>query len=555
MSSATPYNPGRVKRMLNGLAGRIVSGTPSARNDSQSAVNSRVRRLGMSPRQQTLNWLYSWYKCSHYSTRKCDWTGKENLDPIEHEAIAAAGSIPPGFYDAGEMFPLKFRKPTAAYHLPRVIVDRFTGLLFSERRHPRVIVLGDKDTTDYVNAIVDDSRLWALMILARQYGGSMGTTVIGFQFENGKPVIEVHDPRWVRPIFANRLTHKLKAIEKRYMYPQEEEDPSTGTFVETWYWYRRVIDENKDVLFAPTPVGDGEEPKWVVENVVAHNLGFCPVVWVQNLPVQDDIDGDPDCEGIFETIESIDALLAQADKGLLKNCDPTAVVSSPDEFAELKKGSDNAIKLSAGDAHYMEISGTGPKAAYDAAAVRRAHALEVAQCVLEHPDVANKTATEIERTYESMISKADVLREQYGQKGIIPLLEMMLKAARKLGAGTVNTETGEVEKQVLDLTPREVLAGEAVKLIEQEIGEGERIMLKWPRYFEATLMDVDMAGRAAGGAKATGLIDAEHAVNFVAEFFHVEDPRTMLKQIIKERDEVRGQMQAAMADRIKLPKT
>jgi hypothetical protein len=504
----------------------------------------------MTPRQQTLNRLWAWYRCAAYDARRLDWTGKEILDPVAHESIASAGFLPPGYYDAGASLPLKFRKPSAPYAMVRVIVNRFTELLFSERHHPQVHVDEDPDTDDALSAMVEASRLWPAMIQARQYGGAMGTVCMGFQFLNGVPLVEVHDPRWVIPTFSNRYTLTLKSIEKRFMYPEEVMNPA-GIIEQQWFWYRRIISDESDVLFKPAPVAEGDEPIWEVAAEIAHGLGFCPVVWVQNLPVQDDVDGDPDCHGIYEIVESIDALIAQANLGTLANCDPTVVIATDGEMGEVRKGSDNAIKLpSGGNANYMEMAGSGPKAAMEMVDALRKLALEVSQCVLEHPEMSVRTATEIERLYSTMLAKADTLREQYGEKCIKPLVAMMLRAARQLGEGVVDAATGGIVRQVLSLPPKLVAKDGVTQAVQRSLGKGSILRLQWPRYFDLTLTDIELASRAAAGAKGSGLIDSTHAIQFVAEYFRVEDLRGMTERIKEEQAEAQaklgGQMFGAM---------
>jgi len=524
MSSGTKYEP---------QAGRKVSSAMA------SKVMAKIERLGLSPRQQELNHLYSYYRCVQYDARRCDWDGKERVDPIEHEAIATAGYIPGGFYDAGQSLPLKFRRPTAPYHLPKVIVDRFTGLLFSEKRHPTIRAQDDEKTEDFVNALAEEARLWPMMIRARTLGGAMGTVCVGFQFVDGKPVVEIHDPRWMIPDFEDRWSLKLRSVEKRYQYPQEEKDPETKRWVTVWYWYRRVIDDVRDVVYEPVQVDDGEEPVWVEKISVTHGLGFCPVVWTQNLPVEEDIDGDPDCHGVFDTCEAIDALLAQSNRGTVANCDPTLVIVSEAPLAEVRKGSDNAIKLPTNSsAEYLELQGAAAKAALEMVDKLRAYALEVAQCILEHPEVANRTATEVSRAFESMYSKADVLREQYGQNCVLKLLNMMIAAARSKNKPKV--EQGTVVRDVVVLPPRR----DGEDLVPRELGEGGTLQLLWPPYAEPTHTDALGATQAAVAAVAGRILDREHGANYVASFFNVEDVPAMLASIEKERTAEVDQMAA-----------
>ena len=362
------------------MSSGTVYDSDAARNIIQASGSSaadRIANLGMTPRQQELNHYFAYFRCSQYESRKIDWDGTQRSDPVDLEAIATAGVLPPGFYDAGQSFPLKFRRPTAPYNLVKVIVDRFSGLLFSERHHPKLRVQGDPVSEDYV---VELARVagCAAMIMARVYGGSMGSTCAGFQFINGRPVVEIHDPRWVFPKFIDRNELTLASIEKKYMYPVEQRDPETHEWVQVPYWYRRTIDDKADIVYKPEQVGDGEEPQWQVLRQVDHNLGFCPVVWTQNLPVQDSIDGDPDCYGIYEIAEAIDALLAQANRGVIANVDPTLVIITDARSPTFPRVATTPSNCQAGSsANCMEINGMSAKTALEMREKFREYTLKV----------------------------------------------------------------------------------------------------------------------------------------------------------------------------------
>ena len=528
MSSGTNVNMYGARKIQNALDPKVMA---------------KISRLGMSPRQQELNRWWASYRGQQYDARRVDWDGSERVAHLDAETIASAGFIPPGFYDAGAQFPIKFRRPSTPYHLRKVIVDRFTGLLFSDRKHPAIRVEGDPASEDYVRTLAEVSRLWPAMILARTYGGAMGTTVLGFQFVDGKPVVEVHDPRWCYPEFEDRHALKLAKLEKRYMFPIDERDPETGNWVQRAYWYRREITTEKDILYKPVPVEDGEAPEWEIEREVNHNFGFCPAVWVQNSPVQDDIDGDPDCLGIDDLCDQIDALLSQATMGVLANCDPTLKIITDADLDGIKKGSRNAIKLPQGSsADYMEMSGAGPKAALDLADRLRSLALEVAQCVLDNPNATMKTATEVERSYASMLARADVFREQYGERGVKPLLEMMVKAVQSLSKP--RSVGGQIVRQRIELPPRMTAQEDGtVARTARELGPGGVLNLNWGPYFAPTLEDAVKAAQSAVAAKSGGLLDTEHAVAFVAPYFMVEDSATLTRKVKAEAAESQAQME------------
>lgn len=587
MPSALPAATGILGRMVSVLGGKLGS------KDSASGSQDRIKRLGLSERQQMLNRLWAVYRGMQYAHCKVDWNGRENVDEMASEVISTQGYIPPGFVDMGgqsKSLPLKFRRPSAPYALIKVIVDRFTGMLFSENQHPEIMVDGDPLTQDWLRTVADVGRLWQSFIQARTYGGSQGTAVIGFQFINGKPTIEVHDPRWMTPQFTEHGSTTLTSVEKRYMYPKEERDPATGRWETKMYWYRRTIDEQADTLYQPAEVGNGEEPEWQPAKTVEHGFGFCPVVWVQNIPVQDSEDGDPDCPpSVYDNVRTIDALIAQANRALLANCDPQLVLTTKAEMAEVRLSGDTAIRVPDGDAKFLEVQQSGPKAALEFAEQLRKYCLEVAQCVLEHPDVAGKTATEVERMYQSMLQKADVLREQYGTRGILPLLEMLYRAAVKLNEpraiaqepdaavpsegqspnaelkGEVNPESPEAvggaaapaEEMDGVVNQRPTVVRNSVVLpphreddgteTERTPGDGGTFSLKWPGYFQPSLLDVTQAVTAAVAALTGGVCDDETAIHFVSPYLKVEDKAGLVDKVRASAAQQQADMMSQMA--------
>lgn len=628
MSSGTNYQPD---------AGRNASIIGSSRYLDFAEAMQRIQNLGFSPRAQELNFLWSWYKTVQYDGRKYDWDGHPNISHVAREQITQQGFVPAGYVLTNADWPQRFRRPKVIYNIVKVIVDRFTGMLFSERRHPQLDVLGEPSTDDYLDEMVKQSRLWATMIQARQHGGSMGTCIVGFKFIRGKPICEVHDPRWTTvKEWADRTMLEPRVVEKRYMHPEQVRDPNTGQMKEVAFWYRRMITDVDDVLFKPVPVEDGREPEWQVQEHVKHDFGFCPVQWIQNLPVEDSIDGDPDVLGIHGISEGIDQLLSESFSGTAKNCDPTLVLRTKGAITDaLKKGSDNALKVDPeGGATYLEIAATGIKSARELAQEMRTFALEVAQCVLDHPDAVAKTATEIELVYSSMLSKADVLREQYGERGVKPLATKFLRAARhvtrtvvvvpempqqqaKLGGGNhlekwralvgkvaeqagraaepsdpaaprvdaepppvppgantpgqdeisaedIETPTSmdaapnsgeapqpqpQVQRGVLALPPRVINQPDGSIVIQERalgriIGEEDYVEIIWPNYFEPTLTDAQTAVGVATSAVGGKLMTQATAVEFVAPYLRISDPKAEAQALAEEEIQAQADLQS-----------
>lgn len=499
----------------------------------------------LSDRQKRLVHLYQRFRAETYDGRTTDWDGTPATNFETADTIAREGSLPPGFQMQDGLLsdvPLRFRKPCSPIAYGRVIPLKLTSMLFGAKKHPK-IVCDDPATEDWLTGFAEVTRLWSKMKQGRNLGGSMGAVGVGFKFVNGKPLIEIHDPRWSTPKFLDRSELLLEKLEKRYQFPEVVRTPDG--FETIWFWYRRVIDETYDVIWPKVRVQEGEEPNWVAERFTAarHGYGFCPVVWIQNTELEDSIDGDEDLHGCWELVESIDMLNSQSRKAAIANCDPTGYIASDAEFDQIKRGAGNFTQVEKGGAlGLLEMTGAGVTTACKLRDDFTEQLCTVARCVLDRNEGGpSRTVEEVEHVYSSMIEKCDELREQYGELGIKRLLEMVLRAARQLAQ--TRTAVGsdgipQIVRGTIKLPKRRAideLTGETVWL-ERKLGNGEQIELRWPRYYTPSQQSIGEAVNAAGTAKEKGLIDAKHAAEYVAEDFNVENVQEMLGKISKEQE-------------------
>lgn len=522
----------------------------AARGAMNDLVGGMQRTQMFTARQQRLNSLYSFFRCDHYSTCTVSWDGSA-VQPDDMSAqISIQGYTPPGFENVTEQtLPLRYRKPTAPYHLGRVIVERFTSLLFSQRRHPKIDVPGDQETEDFLEAVAEVGSLWARLIVARNYGGSMGSVGLGFKLLNGVPVFEVFDPRFSTPEFTDPIDQEVERFVFEFPFSEFSYNKK-GEQIEHRYFYRREVDAVSDRIWRKLP--EDQNPEEVPPSVaVQHNLGFCPVVWIQNQEVQGEIDGDCDLHGCHEMIRAMDALISQANRGILANCDPTLLVVSEDDLSDIQKGSGVAIKLNNGTAQYMEINGQGPRSALELADRFEKLICRTARVVLDQSSSVTKTATEIDRDYSSMLEKADVLREQYGERGVKKLLRIVLrvcKAAlvpRRLPDGTLGVPR-------LALPPKVITDPKtgAVSFQERKMGGSDVINLQWGPYFQPTLDDANKAVQAATLAKEKGVVGPEAAVRFVAPYFGIQDVPAELHKITTAQEEELKKLQDMAAQQM-----
>lgn len=510
----------------------------------QDRLLARIKRLGLTARQLELNRYWGFYSCSQYESRTVGWDGRRCMSEVERDTVGRNAVLPPGFYDAGGQYdemPLNMRRPVAPYHITRAVVDRFSGLLFSSKMHPKISIDGNPELQSWVESLIKSARLWIRFAYARSFGGGMGSVAMSFRFRNGKPIVDVHDARWCTPTFLDISTGEISALEIRYMYPVEQRKPD-GTPETVDYWYRRTIDAQKDVIFKPMPVGNGEEPTWVEQTNVPHGFGECPAVWIRNTQT-DDMDGEPDCQGEFECQEAIDRLISQADQGAVENADPTLEIDSDElRVEQIKKGSRNAFKLEKGaSAKYLEMTGTGVDSALKVADVHRRNFLEVVRCILDFESTGSMTATEIERKFSPMHERGDLFREQYGEHGIVPLLGKMIRAVLRMRAGALGQQAQFDEATGLRIVPRVM-----PKLPEIPPGltelDDDQIELSWPDWVQRGATDALAASQAVSAAITGQALDRESAMKYLAPYFGIDDPAAALQRLTDQAGAADGAM-------------
>jgi hypothetical protein len=150
---------------------------------------------------------------------------------------------------------------------------------------------------------------------------------------------------------------------------------------------------------------------------------------------------------------------------------------------------------------------------------------------------AAQSAKAIEYIYAPMLEKADDLRAQYGDQGMIPLLLIVEKIARHLldqSYPMAPDETGapRVLKNTFRLPPRKLPDG---TMGQQRLGPGGYLTLTWGPYFQPTTDDDQKVLSNIIAAKAGGLIDKTTAIKQGAPVFSVRDIEGMSARIDEEQ--------------------
>ncbi len=515
-------------------------------------------KIGLSMRYRRLDRLDAFANCMEYQHLGTDWNGypADMMETISPESALPPGYSQPMAQASEDTIPLSKRRPSAPMRLAPTIIDRFTGMLFSEDRIPTVTVEGDPEADDFLNAAIEDGRMWKSIRQGRNHGGAMGTGLITFRLTEGRYVFKAHNPKYVQDyIWADKDRMILAGVLIQYLTLKEfdivdESGRSTGKTQQQAYVYRRIIDEQWDITFKETLLDEDGRPPAYMEIDLAqsfeHSLDRFPGVWVQNIHNGDDIDGIPDCDGAYQMMEEADRVRAQAIRGLKYNMDPTLVTAR--DFSKLKgaaapineKGNGVAIELGpGGSAQYLEIAATGIQAAAEKVVQIKKDIFTKTQCVIPDPESPAAQASSgkaLEVAFQPMLEKCGVLREQWGD-GIIQLCELVLHAARvwnkkTMYAGNVRavfTIPPKIEEK--DPAPDNPDIKPKIEIKQRSPGVGGRVTVKWGSYFSSTPADKQMSVTTVSAALMGKLIDDETAIRLACEELGIEDPDAVIRKI------------------------
>jgi hypothetical protein len=220
----------------------------------------------------------------------------------------------------------------------------------------------------------------------------------------------------------------------------------------------------------------------------------------------------------------------------------------------LRRGTDNVI-WSEGGAEYLELRGGSTQTALVLLDRLRSYALDSCGVVLADPEKlsgAAQSAQALRILYAPMLAKCDMLREQYTEFGIKPILRDMLSAARKLATTSqeLTTEEGErvVVVQPVKLPPRVSEEEDGSTKVEERVpGTSEDLVCNWNPYFSPTWSDIKTAAEAAklaNGGKP--VISQQTSVASVQTLFGVDDVHEEMERIAKDAEAEVSLAQKAM---------
>lgn len=482
--------------------------------------------------------------------KRYDWDGRLVVD--------GHSPLQPGW----QQVPISARRPSVRYDVARIIVERFTALLFGTDRFPGVSIVDDPAAEEFVKWLIDESRIQQRFIQARSLGGAVGTVCASFAYVNGAPRVQVHNAKHCRVLeWADRGDFRARSMLKAYKYPKQVYDPKARKLVIVDYFYARYWDEQREIEWEPIPMDLAKTAEWVTRvpsRVTEHGFGFCPAYWIQNRPCDEDEDGYSDFHGLFENFDEINRLLSSAARAVKANADPTLVVKTSPAHNEghVKKGQGAAIFAEAG-ADYLTIPADAVDALMKTLDQIINGTLDVASVVLVDPDKVKGgqlSSLTLKMLFAPMLAQADVYREQYGEMGLKRILRDMLRAARLLGTRPSETIMGDdggvLAVRRVAITPPdkvEVDADGKVTRTKREPGTSEMLALNWNPYFSPTWSDIQAATTAAQTANGgKPLISQRTSIASVQSLYGVTDVERELDAIHEDAEHAVQLAQKAM---------
>jgi hypothetical protein len=378
-----------------------------------------------------------------------------------------------------EYIPLRERKPSVRYKLPKIVVKKSVGMCFAGRNWPTISTDNQK-FSDWLDAFYKKFNFSPFATRVATFG-SIGSVVPVFKLNKSTKVLtlDVWNAKDCSPIFDP--SGDLEEVTLRYLTTTDSLrtrgiSPGLGFSKEPRdkkWWFRRKLTKQEDIVYSPTEENEWDESDPEVAKKIQrldefsslHNLGFVPALWVRNLPVEDDssdaIDGMSTFGDIIDIVIEIDYTLSQTGRGLKYNSDPDLMVKEPMGNVD---GTATHIKTvrtlevgEKGDAKLLEMQGTGQKVCLEYVEKLRNFALEVLRGSRKDPQRALSHAMSgkmAELLEDDLIGLATELRTCYGTGFLIPFTKKILAALEQyeLVGGTVIEEIDEDTINSIDLS-------------------------------------------------------------------------------------------------------
>jgi hypothetical protein len=319
--------------------------------------------------------------------------------------------------------------------------------------------------------------------------------------------------------------------------------------------------ETADTGWIPIAVDDAGMPE-----VIEHQAGRCPVVWITSTRTTTGPTGEPDCHGTEKLLDKADYTASMATRSANANADPTLKLKDTRQWhmanRTVEKGHGRMIRVSEqGDAELLEASGAAVEMAWKTYEHQRDAVLQTTGAVIIDPKVAGAWAQSgraLSILWRPMEAAAG--EKRVPMEGAIEQLADMWRAIGKV-LGVCSTEDEEPDGLVLPPVKldKALAAKQGYEVVEQvvdddasdvlcvhQVGVGRHVTIVWPPYHEASTEQFAAVAQAATVATGGQAVIAQRSgVRMALRAAGLPDD--VEKEIKAIEEEAEGRMERAAA--------
>lgn len=475
--------------------------------------------------------------------------------------------------------PMMERRPATILKIAKLVTNQTAALTFGDEHAPTVrCIRNTANATDEnpfeiveqcAEKIVDRLDLESIMMDAVFEGSIGGCAIILRAVGNAKAAyIEVKSAKFCRPVFD--IMNPLDLIGLVQIYPTKGQDLLDVGYTEAEltpprqlengkglpdfqiathdYWMRIEISAREEIRFKPLTAEQYQrlgqiDPlttkpiTWERDDLrsASHHFGVVPVVYIRQGKVSG-IDGECFFADVADIMIELDYLLSQVGRALRYSADPLLAISRGELATQniagpigentlkgpeggLAKTAANVLELEQGaDAKLLEITGKGLDVAIEHISKLREFALEVMSGMKSESqhEKGVQSGAAMDKLWEALKLLIKRLRIPYGNRGLIPLLRLIMTGV-KTGAIVIE-----------DVTIEECDPDAPFRLIwpQTQLPTGTDLMA------EATAVTLLAGASRSQGVRVLG---DDLLTRFMAQRLGITDPTAA----IKERDDDR----------------
>lgn len=371
----------------------------------------------------------------------------------------------------GKYIKIEDRRPCVRYNLPKYIAKTTARKLFAGAHAPK-LTHSSEEVVEKLKTLANSSNLFYYMLQASIWA-SVGSVAATFKIVDDRFLIEIWRSRFCWPTFKS--DGQLDSL--RIAYPTKDWPAGAvdweGKLVDAEdenYWFIRDVTDKAEITYRPICEDDwnpieGPDSKLVVEKEVFHKLGFVPAQWGVNLAGGEFPDGDSTFGPAIDMSIEMDYTMSQIGAGVRYNAAPQVVLQGdladgdskginrgPSRILHLKAPVKDATGMTfgGGDAHLLEMTGTGTDAGVKYIAALRKFALETVAAARKDPERTKGplSGKAVEALDDQFVDLVQELRSSLGDTFMLSLLKKMVLAGietkHPLFKGMSKGETEEI---------------------------------------------------------------------------------------------------------------